>query len=134
VTLCVVCTMHVEMRSEGFLIGPQNQGRRFVSALTLKHWDSFLQLTSKLVVTVSPGFALKSVARVSHFGHQNRQLRFGNLGLKITALISWFGPQNHIDYSLLVTPQNRWEGDDVGHASRSSGLLHFSYFISYFLN
>jgi hypothetical protein len=41
VTLCVVCTMHVEMRSECFLIGPQNQGRRFVSALALKPLGQF---------------------------------------------------------------------------------------------
>jgi hypothetical protein len=26
---CVVCTVHVEMRSAGFLVEPQNQGRRF---------------------------------------------------------------------------------------------------------
>jgi hypothetical protein len=33
VTLCAVCTMHEEMRSVGFLVEPQNQGRRFVSGL-----------------------------------------------------------------------------------------------------
>jgi hypothetical protein len=33
---CVICTVHVEMRSAGFLVEPQNQGRRFVSGLTLK--------------------------------------------------------------------------------------------------
>jgi hypothetical protein len=27
VTLCAVCTMHKEMRSTGFLVPPQNQGR-----------------------------------------------------------------------------------------------------------
>jgi hypothetical protein len=27
VTLCAVCTVHVEMRSAGFLAEPQNQGR-----------------------------------------------------------------------------------------------------------
>jgi hypothetical protein len=33
---CVVCTWHVEMRSAGFLVEPQNQGRRFVSGLASK--------------------------------------------------------------------------------------------------
>jgi hypothetical protein len=33
VTPCVICTMHVEMRSAGFLVEPQNQGRWFVSDL-----------------------------------------------------------------------------------------------------
>jgi hypothetical protein len=33
VALCAVCTVHVEMRSVGFLVEPQNQGRQFVSGL-----------------------------------------------------------------------------------------------------
>jgi hypothetical protein len=33
VTSCAVCTVHVETRSAGFLVEPQNQGRRFVSGL-----------------------------------------------------------------------------------------------------
>jgi hypothetical protein len=36
VTLCAVCTVHVEMRSVGFLVEPQNQCQRFVSDLALK--------------------------------------------------------------------------------------------------
>jgi hypothetical protein len=32
--LCAVCTVHVEMRSTGFLVEPQNQVRRFVSGFT----------------------------------------------------------------------------------------------------
>jgi hypothetical protein len=32
--------------------------------------------------------------RVSQFGHQNRHLWFGDLGIKITVTVSWFGPQN----------------------------------------
>jgi hypothetical protein len=43
--------------------------------------------------------------------------------LKITAMISWFGPRNQAGYGLSVLPQNRREGDGVGHTSRSSGLL-----------
>jgi hypothetical protein len=36
VVSCAVCTLHVETRSAGFLVEPQNQGRRFVSDLTSK--------------------------------------------------------------------------------------------------
>jgi hypothetical protein len=36
---------------------------------------------------------------------------------------SWFSPQNQAGYGLSVAQQNRREGDDVRHASRSSGLL-----------
>jgi hypothetical protein len=70
VALYVVCTVHVETRSVGFLVEPQNQDLRFVS-----------------------GLALKPVVRVSRFGPQNRQLWFCDLGLKITAMVSWFGPK-----------------------------------------
>lgn len=88
VTLCAVCIVHKEMRSAGFLVQPQNQGRRF---------------------PVWP---------------QNRWRRFGDLGVKITATVSWFGPQNQVGYSLSVASQNRREDEDgAGHASKSSGLL-----------
>jgi hypothetical protein len=60
---------------------------------------------------------------VSRFGPQNRQLWFGDLGLKITATVSWFGPQNHAGFGLSVAPQNRWREVGVGHMSRSSSLL-----------
>jgi hypothetical protein len=61
--------------------------------------------------------------RVSRFGTQNRQLWFGNLGLKITATVSWFGPQNQVGFGLSVAPQNRRREVGTGHASRSSSLL-----------
>jgi hypothetical protein len=77
-------------------------------------------LTLKSAVTVSPGLASKPVVdflveqqnqggggRVSQFGPQNQQLRFGDLGLTITATVSWFGSQNQADFGLLVAPQNR---------------------------
>jgi hypothetical protein len=84
----------------------------------------FSGLDLKLVATVSPTFVLKSVARVSQFGPQNRQLRFGDLCLKITATIFWFGSQNQVGDGLPVAPQNRWEDEDgAGHMSRSSGML-----------
>jgi hypothetical protein len=76
----------------------------------------FFGLALKPVVMVSPGLASKPVAWVFRFGPQNRQLRFGDLGLKITAMISWFGPQNQAGFSLSVAPQNRWSEVDVGHA------------------
>jgi hypothetical protein len=106
VTPCAVCTVHMEMRSACFLVEPQNQGQ--VSWLSLKtkvdglsvvwpqnHWDSFLRFglktdgdgfalvwPPKLVVMVSPGLTSKLVAQIFWFGLQNRQLRFGDLGLK----------------------------------------------------
>jgi hypothetical protein len=42
VTPCVICTVHVEMRSTSFLVEPQNQGRRFVSGLTSKSLGLFV--------------------------------------------------------------------------------------------
>jgi hypothetical protein len=41
---CVVCTWHVETRSVGFLVEPQNQGRRFVSGLASKPLGRFSQV------------------------------------------------------------------------------------------
>jgi hypothetical protein len=38
--------------------------------------------------------------------------------------VSWFEPQNQVGFDLSVAPQNRWREVGVGHASRSSGLLH----------
>jgi hypothetical protein len=61
---------------------------------------------------------------VSRFGPQNRQLRFSNLVLKITAMISWFGLQNQADFGLSVAPQNQRREVSVGHASKPGGLLH----------
>jgi hypothetical protein len=40
-TLCAVCTVHVETRSVGFLVEPQNQGLRFVSGLASKPLERF---------------------------------------------------------------------------------------------
>jgi hypothetical protein len=71
VTPCVVCIVHMETRTAGFLVEPQNQGRR-----------------------------------ISRFGPQNRQLWFGDVGLKVTAMVSWFRPQNQVGYDLSVVPQN----------------------------
>jgi hypothetical protein len=83
----------------------------------------FSGFASKPVATVSPDLASKPVARVSQFGPQKRQLRFGDCGLKITATVSWFGPQNQVGFSLSVMPQNRWREIGTGHLSRFSGLF-----------
>jgi hypothetical protein len=80
VTPCAIYTVHVEMRCTGFLVEPQNQWR--VLWLSIKTKVRFLASSSKPRSTVS------------QFGPQNRQLWFGDLGLKITASVSWVGPQN----------------------------------------
>jgi hypothetical protein len=72
---------------------------------------------------VFSGLASKSVARVSRFGPQNRQLRFGDLGHKITSMVSCLGTQNQAGFDLLIAPQNRRGEDGVGHVSRSDGLF-----------
>jgi hypothetical protein len=38
--------------------------------------------------------------------------------------VSWFEPQNHVGFGLSVASQNQWRKVDVGHTSRSNGLLH----------
>jgi hypothetical protein len=38
---CAVYTVHMETRSAGFLVEPQNQGRRFVSGLASKSLGRF---------------------------------------------------------------------------------------------
>jgi hypothetical protein len=48
----------------------------------------FSGLTSKPVTTVSLSLPSKLAAWVSQFGLQNRQLRFGDLDLKITVMVS----------------------------------------------
>jgi hypothetical protein len=90
----------------------------------------FSSLASKSVVTVFSSLASKPVVRflpiwpqnrwwVSWFSletkavegfpvwPQNQQLWFGDLGIKITATVSWFRHQNQAGYGLSVAPQNR---------------------------
>jgi hypothetical protein len=101
-------------------------GQRFVTAFGLKTTGMVSPgLASKPVATVSLGLASKRWLQVSLFGPQNQQLQFGDLGLKITVMVSWFEPQNQVGYGLSVAPQNRQEDEDhVGQTSRSSGFLH----------
>jgi hypothetical protein len=39
-------------------------------------------------------------------------------------MVFWFGPQNQVGFDLSVAPQNQRMEVGVGHALRSSGLLH----------
>jgi hypothetical protein len=102
----------------------------------------FLDWASKSRSTVCPWFGLKTTGTVSpvwplnqwrrflgwaskprwlrvfRFGLQNRQLRFGDLGLKIIAIFFWFGPQNQAGFGLSVAPQNRREGAMVWDTRR----------------
>jgi hypothetical protein len=55
---------------------------------------------------------------------QNQGWRFGDLTLKITATISWFGPQKQAGFGLSVAPQNCQREVGAGHALGSSGLLY----------
>jgi hypothetical protein len=138
VTLCAVCTVQKEMMSAGFLVEPQNQGRRFASGLASKQLGQFISgLASKPLGWFVSGLASKPVGRflpvwpqnrwqrVSWFGPQNWQLQFGDLGLKITTTVSWFVTQNQVGYDFLVVLENQWEDEDgAGHTLRSSGLPH----------
>jgi hypothetical protein len=62
VASCAVCTVHVETRSAGFLVEPQNKGRRFVRGLASKPAVTvFSSLASKLMAMVSPDLASRLV-------------------------------------------------------------------------
>jgi hypothetical protein len=61
-------------------------------------------LASKPAVMVSAGLASKPAVTVFRFGPQNWRLRFGDLGLKITMMISFFVPQNQASFGLSVAP------------------------------
>jgi hypothetical protein len=60
VTLCVVCTMHVETMSAGFLVEPQKQGRQLLSGLASKPLVQFVSgLASKPLRRFFSGLASK---------------------------------------------------------------------------
>jgi hypothetical protein len=73
-------------------------------------------LSSKLVATVSPGLASKSVVgflvdpqnqgggEFPGLGLKTDSYEFDDLGLKITAIVSWFVPQNQMGFGLSVEP------------------------------
>jgi hypothetical protein len=83
----------------------------------------FIDLTSKSVVSVSWLILKTKVMEGFPVWASKSPLCFGDLGLKITAMVSSFGYQNHADFGLSVAPQNRWREVDTGYALRSSGLL-----------
>jgi hypothetical protein len=80
--LHAVCTVDEETRSVSFLIWPEKHGQWGVSGSA-----SWPHNHGQWGVS---GSASKQMGRVSQFGPQNRQLRIGDLGLKIIAIISWF--------------------------------------------
>jgi hypothetical protein len=83
----------------------------------------FSSLASKLVATVSPG--LTSKLEDGFLVEPQNQGGGGipGLGLKITATVSWIGPQNQAGFGLSVALQNRRRLVGVGHTSRFCGLL-----------
>jgi hypothetical protein len=83
----------------------------------------FSGLASKPMATVSPSLAPKPVASGFPIWALNWQLQFGELGLKITATVSWFGPENQAGFGLSVVPQNPRREDSMGHGSRAGGLI-----------
>jgi hypothetical protein len=66
----------------------------------------FLSLASKLVATVCQWFGLKTTAMVSWFGPENLNRWFGDFRLKMIAMVSWFWPQNLVGGGLLVCASN----------------------------
>jgi hypothetical protein len=61
-------------------------------------------LASKLVATVFPGLASKPVIGFLVEPQNQGGGGFPGLGLKITATVSWFGPQNQVGFGLSVAP------------------------------
>jgi hypothetical protein len=119
---CAICTWHVEIRSAGFLVEPQNQGRRFglkitrtvFTGLTSKPVATvFANLTSKPVVSVSTGLASKPAATV-----------FTSLASKLVAT-GFPGLASKPVVGFLVEPQNQGGGGFFGLSLKtvSSGLV-----------
>jgi hypothetical protein len=99
---CAVCIVHVETRTVGFLVEPQNQGRHFVSGLA-----------SKPAAIVFAGLASKPVATV-----------FSSLASKLVATVSP-GLASKPEVGFLVEPQNQGGGGfpGLGHKTGISGLV-----------
>jgi hypothetical protein len=103
VTLCAVCTMHVETRSAGFLVEPQNQSRRFVSGLVSKPLGWFVNgLASKPMAMIFSGLASKPVVMVLSF-----------LASKPVVMISPGLTSKPVE-GFLVEPQNQGGGGFPG--------------------
>jgi hypothetical protein len=67
----------------------------------------FLGLASKPRSTISLSLASKSVGSGFLVWASKAVATVGDLGIKITATIFWFGPQTQANYGLSVVPQNR---------------------------
>jgi hypothetical protein len=97
--------------------------------------DGFTGLTSKPVATVSSGLTSKPMVDFlvepqnqvaggfPGLGLKTGSYVFADLGLKITATVFWFGPQNQACFGLSVAPQIRRREVSVGHTSKSSSLF-----------
>jgi hypothetical protein len=64
VTLCTVFTVHKETMSAGFLVQPQNQGRRFLPVWPQNWWLRFLWFGLKITRLGFPVWASKPTAMV----------------------------------------------------------------------
>jgi hypothetical protein len=83
----------------------------------------FSSLTSKLMATASPILTSKPTIDFLVEPQNQGGGGFFGLSLKITATVSWFGPQNQAGFGLSVASQNRRREVSVGHVSRSSSLF-----------
>jgi hypothetical protein len=107
-----VCGLHRARGDEecGFLVELQNQGRRFVSGLASKPLGRFLWFGFK---TGGDGFLVEPQNQggggFSGLGLKTGSYGFGDLGLKITTVVSWFVPHNQAGFGLSFASQNRWE-------------------------
>jgi hypothetical protein len=112
-TLCAVCTIHVEMRSTDFFVGPQNQGQWFISGLASTPLGQFLRFGLK---TSGDGFLVEP---------QNQGgAGFSGLGLKTDSysLVIWASKssQRFLDLGLKTKHASiyRWHHKTDGRMQR----------------
>jgi hypothetical protein len=82
VTPCAVCTWHVETRSAGFLVEPQNQGGGGFLGLGLKTGSSGLVIWALKSPRRFPGLGLKTGSSGLVIWASKSLRRFLGLGLK----------------------------------------------------
>jgi hypothetical protein len=111
VILCAVCTVHVETRNAGFLIEPQNQGRRFISGLASKPLRRFVSgLTSKPLGRFVSGLVSKSVVMIfSGLASKPMATFLSGLASKPVVMVS-LGLTSKPVVDFLVEPQNQGGG------------------------
>jgi hypothetical protein len=105
------------------LVWPQNQWRRFSPVWHQTGSDCFFRFDLK----IGGGF-LGWASKLRWYRLPSLSLKTDSCGLviwasKLPRRFFWFEPQNQVDFSLSVAPQNRRREVGAGHASRSSGLL-----------